>query len=324
MSASELSLADYKDYLKQVKDLEASCYQQRQWLSNMEEQLNEALGSNNYISTPLSENKPPMKYSEGIRKAAIAGALLGTIPGLILGAILYNFFLHRSLSLTACLIIGVIIGILVAWFWCFFVEVPILQVDGYFHKVRASQYHYSKSIEQDEKTKVIRHRIRAQNDQVISKLTPIVQKSRQELQQTQDLLQQYYNLDVVYPKYRGLVPICTIYEYIESGRCVSLTGPNGAYNLYESELRMNLIIDKLDTVIDELVAIKESQYMLYEAIQASNEQLARLSNAVDNLQSTADSIERNTELSSYYNGITATNAAFMGWLSAYSYDHPNR
>lgn len=325
MSASELSLADYKDYLKQVKDLEASCYQQSQWLGNMEEQLNEALGSNNYfMNDPIPEPELPMKYSKGIRKAAIAGALLGTIPGLILGAILYNFFLHRSLSLTACLIIGVIIGILVAWFWCFFVEVPILQEDGYFHKVRASQYHYSKMIEGNENTRAIRRRITAQNDQVIGKLTPIVQKSRQELQQTQDLLQQYYNLGVVYPKYRGLVPICTIYEYIESGRCVSLTGPDGAYNLYERELRMNLIIDKLDTVIDKLDSIRKSQYMLYEAIQTSNEQLARLSNAVDNLQSTADSIERNTELSSYYNGITATNAAFMGWLSAYSYDHPNR
>lgn len=29
MSASELSLADYKDYLKQVKDLETLCYQQK-------------------------------------------------------------------------------------------------------------------------------------------------------------------------------------------------------------------------------------------------------------------------------------------------------
>lgn len=323
MSASELSLADYKDYLKQVKDLEASCYQQRQWLGNMEEQLNEALDSNNYfMNDPIPEPELPMKYSKGVKKATIAGVLLGTIPGLILGAILHYFF-HRNISLTAWLIIGVVIGILVAWLWCFFIQSP-MDDDGYFYEVRASQYHYSKSIEQDEKTKVIRHRIRAQNDQVISKLTPIVQKSRQELQQTQDLLQQYYNLDVVYPKYRGLVPICTIYEYIESGRCVSLTGSDGAYNLYERELRMNLIIDKLDTVIDKLDSIKKSQYMLYEAIQTSNEQIARLSNAVDNLQNTADSIERNTALSSYYNGITATNAAFMGWLSAYSYDHPNR
>lgn len=323
MSASELSLADYKDYLKQVKDLEASCYQQSQWLGNMEEQLNGALGSNNYfMNDPIPEPELPMKYSKGVKKATIAGVLLGTIPGLILGAILHYFF-HRNISLTAWLIIGVVIGILVAWLWCFFIQSPMGD-DGYFYEVRASRYHYSKMIEGNENTRAIRRRITAQNDQVIGKLTPIVQKSRQELQQTQDLLQQYYNLGVVYPKYRGLIPICTIYEYIESGRCVSLTGPDGAYNLYERELRMNLIIDKLDTVIDKLDSIRKSQYMLYEAIQTSNEQLARLSNAVDNLQSTADSIERNTELSSYYNGITATNAAFMGWLSAYSYDHPNR
>ena len=323
MSASELSLADYKDYLKQVKDLEASCYQQSQWLGNMEEQLNEALGSNNYfMNDPIPEPELPMKYSKGVKKATIAGVLLGTIPGLILGAI-FHYFFHRKISLAAWLIIGVVIGILVVGLWCFFIQSPMGD-DGYFYEVRASRYHYSQRIEGNENTRAIRRRITAQNDQVIGRLTPIVQKSRQELQQTQDLLQQYYNLGVVYPKYRGLIPICTIYEYIESGRCVSLTGPDGAYNLYERELRMNLIIDKLDTVIDKLDSIRKSQYMLYEAIQTSNEQLARLSNAVDNLQSTADSIERNTELSGYYNGITATNAAFMGWLSAYSYDHPNR
>ena len=38
---------------------------------------------------------------------------------------------------------------------------------------------------------------------------------------------------------------------------------NGAYNLYEQELRQNLIINKLDFVIDRLDTVIDNQHMLY-------------------------------------------------------------
>jgi hypothetical protein len=56
-------------------------------------------------------------------------------------------------------------------------------------------------------------------------------------------------------------------EYLDSGRCSALEGPDGAYNLYESELRQNYIISKLDTIINQLDMIRENQYYLYTAMQ---------------------------------------------------------
>ena len=50
-----------------------------------------------------------------------------------------------------------------------------------------------------------------------------------------------------------MIAIASFYEYLMAGRCTSLEGTGGAYNLYENEIRMNQIISQLDTVITSLV-----------------------------------------------------------------------
>ena len=49
-----------------------------------------------------------------------------------------------------------------------------------------------------------------------------------------------------------------IYEYILSGRCTELDGFKGAYNLYEQETRMDIVIMRLDDIYEELEEIKEN------------------------------------------------------------------
>lgn len=57
------------------------------------------------------------------------------------------------------------------------------------------------------------------------------------LRETQSVLENVYSADVIYPKYRNLPALTSIYEYLITGRCEGLTGPHGAYNLYEDEVR---------------------------------------------------------------------------------------
>mgnify|MGYP007024707781 CR=1 FL=1 len=54
-----------------------------------------------------------------------------------------------------------------------------------------------------------------------------------------------------FPKYRNLVAVSQIYEYILSGRCTELGGYQGAYNLYEQETRMDIVIMRLDDIYEE-------------------------------------------------------------------------
>lgn len=93
-----------------------------------------------------------------------------------------------------------------------------------------------------------------------------------------------------------MVAMCTIYEYFAAGRCTELNGADGAYNLYESELRQNLIINRLDTIIKQLDAIKANQYMLYTELKKTNEILEGISSDMKELTSTVHRIEDATHI----------------------------
>ena len=93
-----------------------------------------------------------------------------------------------------------------------------------------------------------------------------------------------YSKNIVYTKYRNLIAIATLYEYIDSGRCFELEGPNGAYNLYEGELRSDIIISSLNRIISDLDTIKNNQYVLYKSIEKANSTTHKLLCNISNAQ----------------------------------------
>ena len=115
---------------------------------------------------------------------------------------------------------------------------------------------------------------------------------------------------ILYRKYWGLVPVCTIYEYFEAGRCTELEGHEGAYNMYENELRMNRILGKLDEVIERLDDIAQNQRVLAESIQYSNRMVDRLSGSLKRMESSQ-------ELNTYYNKMSARNTRFLADYTVY-------
>ena len=104
-----------------------------------------------------------------------------------------------------------------------------------------------------------------------------------------------YGYDVIFSKYRNVVALSTFYEYLAAGRCETLEGTTGAYNLYENEYRANLIITQLDKVIDSLEKIKENQYLLYTSMQYIGSQLNDLNMTTSAVLSSVRKIEKNTE-----------------------------
>lgn len=110
------------------------------------------------------------------------------------------------------------------------------------------------------------------------------------LAEAKKTLEKLYNTNVIYPKYRNLVAVCTIFEYLDSGRCSMLEGPNGAYNLYESELRQNLIISKLDEVIDNMNIIQQNQYQLYKKLDSIDSTVRNIHQSVNQIASNTKAI----------------------------------
>ena len=86
------------------------------------------------------------------------------------------------------------------------------------------------------------------------------------LKETTCLLENIYERNVIYPKYRNLIAMTEIHEYLDSGRFAELEGPLGAYNRYEDEVRLNRIITQIGQVIQNLENIKENQSLLYNRL----------------------------------------------------------
>ncbi|MBO5339149.1 MAG: hypothetical protein J6A96_05555 [Clostridia bacterium] len=146
-----------------------------------------------------------------------------------------------------------------------------------------------------------------------------------------------YSYDIIFEKYRDIVAISSFYEYLMSGRCVSLDGDNGAYNIYENEIRLNSIIFKLDDIKSNLERIERNQFMIYKKLTDIESSLvslnATMEKAVESLNSiyteslTIESylekisedteiIAHNTAVSAYYSKKNAELTNALGFLMA--------
>ena len=135
------------------------------------------------------------------------------------------------------------------------------------------------------------------------------------------LLNQMYTSNIIYPKYRNLPAISSFLDYFSSGRCTSLTGPYGAYNLYESEARMDGIITRLDNISSQLTQIQFNQRMLFFALKNCNETVSRLCRSVENsanhlsqIAGTQSKIEQNTATTAYYAKLLEKESAYRNQM----------
>ena len=135
--------------------------------------------------------------------------------------------------------------------------------------------------------------------------------------QISNTLDSLYSLDIIHPKYRNMVAVIRILEYFDSGRCTALTGTGGAYNKYEKEIRQDAIISKLDTAINCLYQIRDTQYMLYESLEDCLDELGAITTQNDKLISTNQDISQNSAIAAYNSKIAASNTDALVFIEAY-------
>lgn len=138
------------------------------------------------------------------------------------------------------------------------------------------------------------------------------------LDESRHALDQYYSADIIFPKYRNLPALSSLYEYLTTGRCSELTGPNGAYNLYESEARQNTIITKLNIIISQLEQIRDNQYVLYEEVKKINYNTQKIAAEIAQIRGYTYVLTELTALNTYYTGIAAQSASAMAFYQALS------
>ena len=129
------------------------------------------------------------------------------------------------------------------------------------------------------------------------------------MKKTEEVRKEYYKDSFIFPKYLNMLAINQILEYLQSGRCDSLTGPDGAYNLFENELRLNKIIGRIDIVIDQLEEIKNIQYMIYEELTKVNKNLNDILGELDYNSKKLDNIAVSSSIAAYNSQVTAYNTS---------------
>lgn len=151
-------------------------------------------------------------------------------------------------------------------------------------------------------------------------------------------LEKMYSYNIVFPKYRNYIMVSSIYEYICAGRCTTLEGHEGAYNILELEIRLDHIITQLDTILKELSAIRANQYMLYSCLQEANHKIdtllqeeARMADAMQALGTQSyemnqrlGELQRSSELANYLAECSQRELHYMNRMNylAGHYDNP--
>lgn len=281
------------DYLRNIVELEKSVYTQTQAINQLMERRSR-LGYKNTYSMP----NPP--------DTSVSGEFFSALWYIFLGGCFIGFFIgfFTGSLLKTMLVSGLItasIG-LVIFLWLDHSGNAELQAN-YEQAMQA----YHTAVANDEE------RVRLElieKSRLDEQLAMMVQRK----DQTAALLKKYYSSGIIFPKYRNMIAMCSIYEYFMSGRCVELAGHEGAYNIYEYEIRMERIILKMDEIIMKLEEIKDNQYMLYDAVHEGNRITQKLVDATIRHTQVTERAAANTELAAFYSAQAASELKFQNEL----------
>ena len=168
-------------------------------------------------------------------------------------------------------------------------------------------------------------------------ITEEIEKAETLIKQLHNIQNEMYAANVIYEKYWHIDALAEFYDYLMSGRCTSLEGSKGAYNLYERENRSDVMITRLSNIENSLARIERGQYRISAQLSNMSDSLHQLNDTMDTACSTlsdirthtgnmaeylqhisknSDVIAYNTAVTSYYSKINADLTNALGFMVA--------
>lgn len=299
---SELQKDKLLKYLRCVKNLEISLRSQKIALDMAQRKSNNCKRIMSVQKIPLKnielkEYDNPLKMVlEKIVISVVLGGIMGIFAGIIKVMwnnnwimIIWNFlfgpnpfsgeiFPKIKWGLAIGGIIGIIIGLLS-------LKSNRDEVDRENKRVLEKINDMNETIKR-ENEKNRQFAIKARNVLMVSDVEIDILKKT--IAETEQLLQDFYGLNIIHLNYRNLVHICSIYEYFDIGLCDTLTGPYGAYNRLEDDIKYFRILEKLDEISKKLDDIKDNQRELYNAIIDTNNNIKLLDDQLNDISNRMD------------------------------------
>lgn len=288
-------------YIEKLYLLEKSKYEQTLLLQKLISNR-QMLKNQNEMKISYYTNKRKIGYHNNVPEYGVAGGFYGLIIGLLAGIFTDITF---SSNLKGFMIFGfggVAVGVGIAFFENMFANVNIDKENNRINR-------------ENQNLQIQHHNLIKNNEKKLQNLQDGIAIIQNKLCETQRVLDTYYKRDIIYPKYQGFIPISSFLEYLKSGRCDSLMGHEGAYNIYENEMRLNLIITKMDDVIRQLENIRSAQYMLYDAVTNANSVINKLVQRMDSVTNNLSDIKNDAVFIRYNTEISAKNSEFIKWIT---------
>lgn len=306
-------MMDVKEYLKRVMTLELSCYQQDIYIKNLNRQLYTAQNPSYYLA---EEEDRPVDYFSGVGTGLLSGAIAAVIVAIA------TFFIIGILEI----FIGIFHGAFYTWLTeengenILLVSLSVITFGAIFLGLSYSGYeearkNYEANLQaqkHNEECRKANNAIQIQSKQKVELLTQEIAHANDVLTRTLNTLKSYYQTNTIYEKYQSLVPVVMFNEYFASGRVKNLPE---AYDRYEQESRLDLILTKLDDIITRLDRIENNQYMLANELRKINSSIDNLCSAVDSQTAKLQQISDNQEITNYYERINAINTSYMAWVT---------
>ena len=278
---------ELKEYLKAVVDMERIVYLQKQ----IEQQISNHKAK---FGVPNSFEKPSLDTS---RKPGCGMIVVGGFVGLLLGSALGVFVGAEGAG-------GLLWG-----FFGLFVGGFVGQAIAEHSDETKKQSRYEQECENYENmVKADKQRVKRERVTIDFYNYQLLQLKK-ETDKAVGVLMSLYGMGILFPKYQNFVAVSSIYEYLQAGRCTTLEGHEGAYNIYETEIRLDRIINQLDEVIAHLEDIKSNQYIIYSAIQENNQTLHKILESNYRIEENVGKLEaQGSELNSRIADLQSTSA----------------
>lgn len=294
-----MSTEELKEYLGIVVDMEKSIFLQRSLISKTNQEIEQ-------LKIPKSI-PDPVKPSEPMRPTPPSKTGFGWI---IFAALALPFF-EPTLGIGLLIAAGVVSDYLGSLRFIFLVPTLyfLIVVSYYFSKEKREcdsiksehvknmeEYHNQMKKYQEAIESIRRQR---QQNQVERETRALFLKTQiceieKRLAISEVHLKTIYDKNIIFPKYRNFAMVASLYEYISAGRCSTLEGPEGAYNILETEMRLDRITCQLDQVITHLDKIQKNQFMLFSAVQDANCRMGKILDSSTHLAERLDAYYQNS------------------------------
>lgn len=140
---------------------------------------------------------------------------------------------------------------------------------------------------------------------VIPDLKRNAQMLLERAKKSKEILDRYYSLNIITPKYQSLICAATFLEYLENERCYKLTGHEGCYNLFEAELRQGIIITQLTNISQQLKQMRVNQERAADALEKIQRTCSYLNEGINGINGKMDIALENQRVQTYYAEQTA-------------------